>query len=334
MIKSTDIGIDIGNSKISVCARGEGIVASEASYLAWRGNILSERTLVAFGNEAAGMYEKSGGDLRVASPMRDGVVIDCHAAGLLLQLITRKAGIRPRFAKPRVLTGTLFGASPLERKAFSDTARKLRFQTPYLVEEPLAAAIGSGMDITTADANMLVDVGDGATEAIIISQRQIVAGDSVRIGGASIEQSLISHLRNRHGLRISVGQARRLKQELTAPGFANRPPVSIPVRGTGVRNRLPESRPVATEGMLALVDRFASQVAQFALSLLTSAPPEIAADLIRNGIYLCGGSSRIPQVREQISHLTGLETHCIQRPEDTVIVGMERMLTYAKHFAS
>jgi rod shape-determining protein MreB len=333
MFKSTDIGIDIGNSKISVCARGEGIVASEASFLAWRGQVLSERTLVAFGNEAAGMYEKSGGDLQVCSPMRDGVVIDCHAAGLVRQMITRKASIRPRLAKPRVLTGTLFGASPLERKAFIDTAKELRFKTPYLIEEPLAAAIGSDMDITTSDANMLVDIGDGATEAIVVSQRQIVTGGSVRIGGATIEQSLISHLRNQHGLRISVGQARRLKQELTAPGPLT-PSDSVLVRGTGVRSRLPEVRSIGTGRLLALIDRFAGQVGQFVLSLLTSAPPEVAADLIRNGIHLCGGTSRIPQVRSQISAQTGLECHSIRQPEDTVIVRMDRMLTYAKHFAS
>lgn len=330
MFKAPDIGIDIGNSKISLCVKGEGIVSSEASYLAWRGRRPTEKSLVAFGNEAKAMFEKSSGDIQVASPMKDGVVIDCQAAGLLLRLMTRQAGIKPRLVKPRVLTGTLFGASPLERKAFIDAAGALHFRTPYLVEEPLAAAIGSGMDITASDANMLIDIGDGATEAIIVAQRKIVSGGSVRIGGATIDQSLISHMKNQHKLRISVSQARKLKQELTAPDA----PVHTFVKGTGLQSLLPEERKIELRGLEPLIDRFADRTANFVLSLLSSVAPEVSADLIRNGLYICGGTSQITPVREKIARASGLDVHSVVRPENTVIDGIGRMLTYVDHFAS
>lgn len=333
-MQTTDIGIDVGNSKFSVCVRGEGIVASESSYLAYKGDILSESSVVAFGDEAKSMHEKSPPGISVVTPMHAGVVMDCRAAGILLKRLTKKAGIRFRLAKPKVLVGALFGSSDIERKAFSDVANSLGYCVPYVVPEPLAAVISiPTLNISDPYAHMIIDVGDGATEAIVTSLGQTIMGSSARFGGASIDHLLIEHIRKNFGLTISQSQARKIKEDLSWQCRRGYYRAMISVKGIGAKSFIPCEKQVPAASILSVLDKFSDDVARFVLKFLQDVPPEVAVDLIENGIHLCGGASQTAFVREKIAKATNLSVNFVEKPEQTVISGLYRMLDYAKHYS-
>lgn len=200
MFRHPDIGLDIGNSKFSLCVKGEGVVVSEPSYIAYRGEQLTDSSVIAIGDDAKRMYERSHPGITITTPMSEGVVIDCQAASILLRRLSKKAGIRSGIVKPKAVVGALFGSSDIERKAFRNVAESLNCKSAYVVHEPLAAAIGAHLDINEPYANMIVDIGDGATEAIIMSQRKTILGSSMRFGGSSADSLIIDHIRKKHDL--------------------------------------------------------------------------------------------------------------------------------------
>lgn len=330
MFKQSDIGIELGNSKFSLCVRGAGVVATEAAFLAYRGNSLEPSSLVAYGNEALEMHERSHPGIKVISPMREGVVIDCRASGMILAHMAKKAGIGFRWAKPRVLVSTLLGASAIERKAFVDAVEFLRAKKSAAVHEPLAAANSLPIDIASPYANMLVDVGDGATEALIVSLGQTVQGSSIRFGGSHVNALIVDHIRKKHDLRISLSQAKRLKESI---GNDNNHDETLIVRGLSTKGFLPTEKQIKIKDLFPVIDHTADVIADFVLSTLAKVPPAVSVDLIENGIHLCGGASRILRLKERIMDKTRLTVNTVENPEASVSQGLVQMLRFSDRFS-
>jgi rod shape-determining protein MreB len=328
MLFSSDVGIDLGNSKFSICAKGQGIVASEAAFIAYRGEKPEPKNIVAFGNEALEMYERSPQSIKVMTPMRNGIVVDCGMSGMILRHLFHKAGIKRSWSKPKILVAALFGATEVERKAFVDVAEMVCGKATAIVNEPLAAANALAIDISGPCANMVVDIGDGATEALVLSLGQSVLGNSMRFGGSHIDSLLVDHVRRTQGLIISRSQARQIKELISkdAPEAA----ANISIKGTAVNGQLPAERIATIGDFKPVIDHVADTISEFVLNTINRVPPEVSVDLIENGIYLCGGASQFASVRDQIAVKTNLEIKTVDQPTNTVAKGLERMLQYSR----
>lgn len=316
-----DIGVELGNSKFALCARGEGIVATEAAYLAFRGTYLTENSIVAYGKTAREMYERSHPGIQVVTPMREGIVVDCRVASLLIRHMMKQAGIRQGWLKPKVLVSTLYGASDIERKAFLDVADSVSRRQASIVYEPLAAAHALGTDITSSSAQMVVDVGDGATEALVVARGKTLLGHSMRFGGFDIDSRIIDYARRNFEIEISRSQARRIKER-----FAFGDLVSL--KGISTQKRIPCEKVVSSDEFMAVMARVATAIAEFVCETLSQVSPDMAGDLMETGIHLCGGASRLSGVREQVEMYTGVRVYPVSEPEDAVSQGLSTMLDY------
>jgi len=327
--KAADLGFDLGNSKFSICVRGGGIIASEASYVAFKGRSLHESTVIAIGDEAKSMHGKTHPGLQVLTPMQTGVIVDCRVASILLKAMLKKVGLRWYMAKPRILVGTLFGASSIERKAFIDVAASVGPSKVLPVYEPLAAANGINIDIASAYANVVVDIGEGATEAMVVASGEKVLAGSIRVGGYNLDLAIVDLLRRRHGLVITTNQARQIKEELTTESESS----WISVRGFKLLTSCPDSKLIDKKELSAALVPIYSQIKSFILATLEKLPPEVAVDLIDNGIHLCGGGAQSELLVEMIEEATKLKVHVAARPSEAVIRGCINMLNFI-HFAS
>lgn len=332
MFRRPDVGLDLGNSKFSICVKGEGIVASEPSYLAFRGEHLTDSSLIAIGDEAKRMYERSHPGITVTTPMSEGVVIDCRAASIFLKRLAKKAGMRSGLSKPKVVVGALYGASDIERKAFTKVAESLDCNKIYVVHEPLAAAIGTHLDINDPYANMILDIGDGATEALIMSQKKTILGSSMRFGGSYIDGLIVEHIRKVHELKISVSQARKIKENVSFIYSNNFEELTIPVKGISSNGLMPCERQIPVASILEVFRKFADKVGVFTLNLISRVTPEVSVDLIGNGIYLCGGASQSVLIKDRLEEVTNLKITIADEPNHAVISGIYRMLDFTKYF--
>ena len=326
---AADLGFDLGNSKFSICVRGGGIVASEASYVAFKGRSLHESSVVAIGDEAKSMHGKTHPGLQVLTPMQAGVIVDCRVASMLLKAMLKKAGLRWYMSKPRILVGTLYGASSIERKAFIDTAESVGPSKILSVYEPLAAANGIGIDVASAFANIVVDIGEGATEAMVVASGEKVLAGSIRVGGYNLDLAIVDLLRRKHGMAITTNQARQIKETLTTDAEQ----LWVPVRGFKLLTGCPDSKQISKDELNAALMPIYSQIKTFVLSTLEKLPPEIAVDLIDNGIHLCGGGAQSQILVEMIAESTKLNVQVAARPSDAVIRGCNNMLSFIR-FAS
>ncbi|RYZ59375.1 MAG: hypothetical protein EOP07_04145 [Proteobacteria bacterium] len=323
IFRGTDIGIDLGTSKFSICLRGEGEVASEAAYVAYRGDRLTEHSLVAFGDEAKDMVGKvRSGTIHVVSPMRDGIIVDCSMASFILQKMAQKSGIRWRRGRSSTLVTALLGASPLERKAFMNVAESLGSSRVVVLDEPLAAVNALPVDLSEPYAQMIVDIGEGASEAMVVCYGRKIIGRSIRVGGHSMDEAIIQYARRDHGIIISSLYARQIKESI---------PESIGLRGIDMTNAMPMLKPYPTHDIVRLITETSEPIVEMVSELLSVLSPDMAVDLIENGIHLSGGASRSYGLRDRIAAVTDLEVRLVDSPEKAVIRGCEKILNYVDY---
>lgn len=327
MLRAPDIGIELGNSKFAICVKGEGIVATEASYVAFRGAYLDESSIVAFGNEARVMAEHNHPGIQVVTPMSEGIVKDSRLAGLLLKKIAKKAGLKPIFLRPKAVVAALFGASEVERRAFVDVATSIAPRQCCVIDEPLAAAHAiPAINIMAPRAQLILDVGDGATEAMIVSMGRSVLGRSMRFGGADVEHMLIAAIKKHHGLLISRNEAKRIKEKLSTGYDKQEPWQTLSVKGLALDQFLPREVDVAETVLRPIIEKVEKTIGGFILDILECAPPDISGDLFESGIFLCGGGSHMAGIRSAIETYTNLPVHSCGIPDQTVIQGIHRIL--------
>ncbi|MBM4006172.1 MAG: rod shape-determining protein [Planctomycetes bacterium] len=318
---SVDMGIDLGTCNTLVCVRGEGIVLNEPSVVAVRkgtNKVLDNGEAV--GWRAKEMLGKTPGSISAIRPLKDGVISDFEMTGAMLSYFIRKVNGRGRLFGPRVVIAVPSGITAVEKRAVLDSAEQAGARRVFLVEEPMAAGIGAGLPIIEPTASMIVDIGGGTTEVAIMSLGDIASCESVRVAGDDLDESIINYMKRRHGMAIGEQTAERVKIEIGSAAAVG-PPTTMEVRGRGVVDGLPKKVTVTSDEIRDALAEPVDSIAEAVRRTLEQAEPELAADLVENGITLAGGGALLRGLDIVLQTKTGLDVKIAEDPLTCVARG-------------
>ncbi len=317
-----ELGIDLGTANILVYQRGKGIIVREPSVVAVS---LTTKKVLAVGEEACLMIGRTPGNIVAIRPMSDGVIADYTTTLKMLEHLIRRAVGRKRILKPRVLVCVPSGVTGVEKRAVLQAAREAGAGEAYTIEEPMAAAIGAGLPISTPGGNMVVDIGGGTTDIAVISLEGIVISRSLRVGGAKMDDVIVRHLRTAHNLmigertaeeiKIKIGSAYPLKEEMTTE-----------VRGRNIVAGLPRTVTVTSEEIRQALSEPVMQIVEKVRAVLEETPPELSADIIERGIWLTGGGALLRGMDDLLSAATDIPVYVADDPLSCVALGTGRAL--------
>ena len=325
---SNDLSIDLGTANTLIYVRGQGIVLNEPSVVAVRQDraIGGTRSVAAVGAEAKQMLGRTPGHISTIRPMKDGVIADFTYTEAMLKYFIKKAH-KSRFLRPspRVLVCVPAGSTQVERRAIKESAEEAGARDVYLIEEPMAAAIGAGLPVTEARGSMVIDIGGGTTEVAVISLNGIVYSQSVRIGGDRFDESITNYVRRNHGMLIGEATAERIKVEL---GCAYPPPVveEMEISGRNLAEGVPKMIRINSNEVLEALHEPLSGIVSAVKLALEQTPPELCADVAERGIVLTGGGALLRDLDKLISEETGLHVQVADDPLTCVARGGGRAL--------
>ena len=316
----TDIGIDLGSASTLVYVKNKGIVLKEPSVVAYDRD--ADRAK-AIGEEARLMLGRTPGNISAVYPIVHGVISDYRMAEQMLRYFIQKATGRLSFRKPRVSVCVPYNITEVEQRAVEDAAYQAGAREVYLVQEPLAAAIGAGLDISRPNGNMLVDIGAGLISVSILSINGIVVSNSIPIGGNDFDEAIVRYVKNHYGLMIGQQAAEEIK--ITVGTAFERPEkVTMDVSGRDLVTGLPKSVRVSSEDTREALKDLLSQLLDVVHSVLERTPPELAADVVDRGIILVGGGAMLGGLEDLIEARTGVNTIAAQDPSLAVALGTGR----------
>lgn len=322
---SSDLSIDLGTANTLIYVRDKDIVLNEPSVVAVR-NQGNQKSVAAVGHEAKRMLGRTPGSITAIRPMKDGVIADFQVTEKMLQYFIAKVHENNWFPpSPRVLVCVPCKSTQVERKAIKESAYGAGAREVFLIEEPMAAAIGAGLPVEEARGSMVVDIGGGTTEIAIISLNGIVYAESVRVGGDRFDEAIVSYIRRNYGSLIGDATAERIKMEI---GCAYpRPEVrEIDVRGRNLAEGIPRSFTLNSNEVLEALQESLSAIVQAVKSALEQTPPELAADIAERGMVLTGGGALLKDIDKLLSEETGLPVLIADDPLTCVARGGGRGL--------
>lgn len=323
---SNDLSIDLGTANTLIYARGESIVLDEPSVVAIRQDSQGRKNIAAVGADAKMMLGRTPGNITAIRPLKDGVIADFTVTEKMLQTFIKKVH-QARFFKPspRVLVCVPYGSTQVERRAIRESALGAGARRVYLIEEPIAAAIGAGMPIDEARGSMVLDIGGGTSEVAIISLNGIVYAASVRIGGDKFDEAIISYVRRNYGTLIGEATAERIKHEIGSayPGKEVR---EIEVKGRNLSEGVPRSFILNSNEILEALQEPLSGIVGAVKTALESTPPELGADVAERGIVLTGGGALLRDLDKLLMEETGLPVVIAEDPLTCVARGGGRVL--------
>ena len=315
------MGIDLGTCNTLVCVRGEGIVLNEPSVVAVKkgtNKVLQNGNAV--GWVAKEMLGKTPGSITAIRPLKDGVISDFEITEAMLSYFIRKVQGRSHFIGPRVVIAIPSGITAVEKRAVYDSAERAGGRRIYLVEEPMAAGIGAGLPIVEPTASMIVDIGGGTTEVAIMSLADIAECTSVRVAGDDMDEAIMSHMRKSYNLLVGEQTAERIKIEIGSAAPVGEE-VTMEVRGRDMISGLPRKTVITSEEVRECLQEPVSSVINTVTRTLERAEPELAADLVDNGITLCGGGALLRGMDVVLSNATGLDVRVAEDPLTVVARG-------------
>jgi rod shape-determining protein MreB len=320
---SNDLAIDLGTANTCVFARGQGIVLSEPSIVAF--NTVSDR-IEAVGSDAKAMVGRTPGSITAIKPMRDGVIADFDAAEKMLGYFIKKAHGRRRFVRPRVVIGVPSQITQVERRAVKDSAHRAHASEVFLVEEGMAAAIGAGMPITDACGNMIVDIGGGTTDIAVISLAGIVYSQSVRVAGNAMDDAITHYVKREKDLLIGERTAEQAKIELGSAAPLDEPK-RMEVKGRHVIAGKPMTVVLTDAEVREALAEPVRQIIRVIRNGLEQTPPELSADICDRGIVLSGGGAMLRNLDTRIHDETGVPVQIAEDPLSSVVLGAGKMLS-------
>lgn len=318
---SVDMGIDLGTCNTLVCVKGEGVVLNEPSVVAVRkGTNQVLRNGNAVGLIAKEMLGKTPGSIAAIRPLKDGVIADFDITEAMLGYFIRKVHGRSRFVKPRVVIAVPSGITAVEKRAVYNSAERAGARRVYLVQEPMAAGIGAGLPIAEPTASMIVDVGGGTTEVAIMSLADIAVSHSIRVAGDELDAAIIAYMRRKYELMIGQQTAEAIKIEIgSAADFGEE--LSKEVRGRDLIGGLPRKCVITSAEVREALQEPVTQIVDCVIRTLETAEPELAADLVENGIHLAGGGALLRGLDKVIATATGLPVRVVDDPLSCVARG-------------
>ena len=319
---SKDIGIDLGTANILITLKGKGIVLREPSVVAID-QVTSE--IVATGKEAKEMLGRTPENIRAVRPMKDGVIADFTATGLMLKNMLRKVCQKYNVGKPRIVVGVPSGITEVEERAVQEAFLQAGAKEVYLLDEPMASAIGAGINVLEPNGKLIIDIGGGTTEVAVISLGGIVASTSVKVAGNEIDESIVEYLKRKKGIAIGLSAAENLKIELgcALPLVSE---ISKQIRGRDLDTGLPKTIEVSSKDIEEAMKKPISEIIEAIIGTLSNTPPELASDIIINGIYLAGGGAQIRNLDSLIAKKTGVQTFVADAPLECVAIGAGKVL--------
>ncbi|MFZ5925392.1 MAG: rod shape-determining protein [Bacillota bacterium] len=319
---SKDLAIDLGTANSLVYVKGKGIVLQEPSVVAIRKDT---GAILEVGAEANRMVGRTPGNIVVVRPLKDGVIADFDVTEMMLRHFIVKAHRGSGVVRPRVLVGVPSGVTEVERRAVVDAALQAGAREAYLIEEPLAAAVGAGLPVFEPSGNMVVDIGGGTTEIAVISLGGIVASRSIRIAGDEMDEAIVQHVKKVYNLIIGTKTAEEVKR-LVGSACPKDPEETVEVKGRDMVSGLPKTvRVSAREVQQALQEPLVAIVEAVKLTL-EKTPPELSADIIDKGIVLSGGGSLLEGIEAVLAEATGMPVHRADDPLTCVVRGAGRAL--------
>ena len=319
---SKDIGIDLGTANILVTLKGKGIVLKEPSVVAINrrnGNI------VATGNEAKEMLGRTPEQIKAVRPMKDGVIADFTATQLMLKNIIGKVGKRYNIGRPRVVVGVPSGITEVEEIAVEEAVMQAGAKEVYLIEEPMAAAIGASLDVGEPSGNIIVDIGGGTTEVAVISLGGIVVSHSLRVAGDELDEEIVNYIKREMNLAVGDTTAEQIKMQLGC-AMPLMTEMSMEIRGRDLTTGLPRNMTITSTQVEEAIKESITKIVDIVKLTLEKTPPELAADIMEKGIVLAGGGALIKNLDKLLSAETGMPVYIADEPLDCVVRGAGKTL--------
>lgn len=322
MAFATEVGIDLGTANVLVYIKGKGVVLNEPSVVAI--NVDTDEIL-AVGEEARLMLGRTPANIVAVRPLKDGVISDFEVTERMLRYFVKKSCGSGRFFKPRIMVCVPSGVTEVEKRAVREAAAAAGGKDVFLMEEPVAAAIGAGLDIAEPDGKMVIDVGGGTTDIAVIALGGIVASTSVKMAGDKFDEAIIKYMRKKHKLYIGERTAEELKYSI-GTAFPREESVSMECRGRDLVSGLPKSVEVTSEEMLEALAEPLHVICEAVHNVLEITPPELASDISNTGIILTGGGAYLYGLDKKIEERTGINVKIADDPETCVAIGTGKAL--------
>lgn len=320
--KSRDIGIDLGTANILVTLKNKGIVIREPAVIAIDNK---SGEVLATGFEAKAMLGRTPKDISAIRPLKDGVIADFTATKLLLKNILERVCRNYNAIRPRVIVGVPSGITEVEERAVEESIIHAGAREVYLIEEPMAAAIGAGIEIEEPSGNIIVDIGGGTTEVAVISLGGIVISNSLRIAGDELDEDIINYAKRELNLAIGEATAELVKKELGC-AMPLMTQMSMEIKGRDLNDGLPKTVTITSDQVEEAMKESIEKIVEIVKITLEKTPPELASDIMEKGIILAGGGALIQNLDKLISRETGMPVYVAEEPLDSVVKGTEKTL--------
>ncbi|MEE2999677.1 MAG: rod shape-determining protein [Pseudomonadota bacterium] len=327
---SADMAIDLGTANTLVYVKGKNIVLNEPSVVAMV-ELKGKKQVLAVGNEAKQMLGRTPGNIQAIRPLRDGVIADFEIAEDMIKYFIRKVHNRRSFASPLIVICVPSGSTAVERRAIQESAEAAGARKVFLIEEPMAAAIGAGLPVTEPTGSMIVDIGGGTTEVAVLSLGGIVYARSVRVGGDKMNEAIIAYIRRNHNLLVGEGSAERIKEEIgsACPPEEGEGP-TMEIKGRDLMNGVPKELVLSERQIAESLAEPVSAIIEAVKAALEHTAPELAADIVDKGIVLTGGGALLTNMDYVLRYATGLPVSIADLPLQCVAMGTGRAMEEMK----
>ena len=319
---ASEVGIDLGTANVLVYIKNKGIVLNEPSVVAINKD---NNEILAVGEEARQMLGRTPANIIAVRPLRDGVISDYDITERMLKYFIKKTCGSGRFFKPKIMICVPSGVTDVEKRAVREAAQQAGGKDVYLMEEPVAAAIGAGIDISKPDGVMVIDIGGGTTDIAVISLGGIVASTSVKMAGDKFDEAIIKYMRKEHKLYIGERTAEELKVTI-GTAFPRDEVITKECRGRDLVTGLPKSVDVTSDEMMSALDEAMQTITEAVHNVLERTPPELAADISNSGIVLTGGGALLYGIDKRIEDRTGIKVIIAEDPKSCVAIGTGKAL--------
>ena len=322
---SNDLAVDLGTANTCVYVKGRGIVLFEPSVVAVRKNGRGKDKILAVGKEAKSMLGRTPGNIVAIRPMKDGVIADFEVTEAMLRYFIRRVHNRRALVRPRVIVCVPSGITQVEKRAVRESAESAGAREVYLIEEPMAAAIGAGLPIMEPTANMVVDIGGGTTEVAVISLAGIVFSKSVRVGGDKMDEAILQHIKRKYNLLIGERMAEQIKTTI-GTAYPTDDILELEVKGRDLVSGIPKILKIDSEEVRKSIGEQIETIVDTVRITLEQTPPELAADIVDKGIVLTGGGALLRNLDVLLREETGLPITTTDDPLSTVVLGSGKTL--------
>jgi len=319
-IFSNDLAIDLGTANTCVYVKGQGIVLREPSVVAVKKDNRGNDQVLAVGSDAKRMLGRAPGNIRAIRPMKDGVIADFEVTEAMLRYFISKVHNQRRLVRPRIMICVPTGITQVEKRAVKESALSAGAREVYLIEEPMAAAIGANLPIQEPTANMVVDIGGGTTEVAVISLSGIVYSRSVRVGGDKMDEAILRHVKRKYNMLIGESTAEEIKIQI-ASAYPMEEEKQIEVKGRDLVTGIPQTIVITSEEVRKAIGEQVDAIVQAVRQALEQTPPELAADIVERGIVLTGGGALLKGLDQLLREDTSLPIFSVDDPLATVVMG-------------